>query len=139
VADYDIIRRDVNELGKLYNIRELAIDRWNATQLTTQLQGDGLTVVEFGQGFASMSAPTKELDRLLHAGEVEHGGNPVATWAAANVAVVQDAAGNLKPDKEKSSERIDPIVAWVMALGRSMVHDGRDGRSVYESRGLLTV
>jgi phage terminase large subunit-like protein len=123
-TDYDVIRRDILEVAETFNLRELAIDRWNATQLTTQLMGDGITVVPFGQGFASMSAPTKEADRLLRAGDVEHSGDPVATWAATNVAVEQDAAGNMKPSKAKSTERIDPIVAWVMALGRATVHEG---------------
>lgn len=121
VADYDVIRRDILEVAETYNLRELAIDRWNATQLTTQLMGDGITVVPFGQGFASMSAPTKEAERLLRGGELEHVGDPVATWAVSNVAVEQDAAGNVKPSKRNSTGRIDPIVAWVMALGRATV------------------
>ena len=138
VTDYDVLRRDINALGKRYNIREIAFDRWNATQLTTQLQGDGFTMVPFGQGFVSMAAPTKELEKLLLSNRLAHGGNPVARWMASNVAVRTDPAGNLKPDKEKSSEKIDGIVALVMALGRAIVQPAPE-ESVYAARGLLTV
>jgi phage terminase large subunit-like protein len=121
VVDYDVVRAKINELAKTYQIREIAIDRWNSTQLQTQLIGDGFTVVPFGQGFASMTAPTKELERLLLEQKLRHGGNPVLRWMASNVAVDQDAAGNLKPSKARSRERIDGIVALVMAIGRAMV------------------
>lgn len=121
ITDYDVIRRDIQQLKTLYNIREVAFDRWNATQLVTQLSGDGFTMVDFGQGFASMAAPTKELLTLLIGEHLAHGGNPVATWMASNVAVKMDPAGNVKPDKGKSTERIDGIVALIMALGRAIV------------------
>lgn len=138
VIDYDIIRRDINELHKTYNIREIAIDRWNATQITTQLQGDGFDVIEFGQGFASMSAPTKELEKLVIGEQLAHGGNPVLRWMASNVSVQMDAAGNMKPAKDKSSEKIDGIVALVMGIGRAMVRTEVRG-SVYERRGMLVL
>jgi len=137
VVDYDRVRARINELHKEYRIKEIAIDRWNSTQLQTQLAGDGFTVAEFGQGYASMSAPTKELEALVLADRVEHGGHEVLRWCAANVAVETDAAGNLKPSKGKSTERIDGIVATVMALGRAMVQPTH--RSVYETRGVLTI
>lgn len=120
-VDQDLIRRRIGELGNKYQIREIAIDRWNATQITTQLMGDGFEVIAFGQGFASMSSPTKELESLVLAGKLRHGGNPVLRWCAGNVSVEQDAAENLKPSKKKSVERIDGVVAAVMALGRAMV------------------
>lgn len=121
VVDYDRIREDIRELAERYAIRELAFDRWNATQLVTQLQEDGANCVPFGQGFASLSAPTKELERLLLDGSLRHGNHPILRWMAANVAVEQDAAGNLKPSKRRSTERIDGVVALIMALGRAMV------------------
>lgn len=121
IIDYDVIRADINALGERFNIREIAIDRWNATQLATQLQGDGFTVALFGQGFASMGAPTKDLEKRIVGRELVHGGNPVLRWMAANVAVKQDPAGNLKPAKDKSVEKIDGVVALIMALGRLMV------------------
>ena len=123
VVDYDEIRADINEFGGRYHIRELAIDRWNSTQLQTQLMGDGFTVVPFGQGFASMTAPTKELERLVLERRLRHGGHPVLRWMASNVAVKQDPAGNLKIDKAKSTERVDGMVALAMAVGRAMVSE----------------
>lgn len=120
ITDYEVIRRDINELQTKVNIREIAYDRWNATQLTTQLEGDGFVMVPFGQGFASMAAPTKELLGLLTGDRMQHGTNPVARWMASNVTVRTDPAGNQKPDKGKSTEKIDGIVAEIMALGRAM-------------------
>jgi len=138
VVDYDVIRERINELGDRFDIQEIAIDRWNSTQLQTQLLGDGFEVVPFGQGFASMAAPTKELDKLLRERSIRHGGNPVLRWMASNVAVKGDAAGNWKPAKDKSSERIDGIVALIMALGRAMVVPPPQ-QSVYETRGVLSL
>jgi len=131
VVDYDEIRADINELATLYRIRELAIDRWNSTQLQTQLMGDGFTVVPFGQGFASMTAPTKELERLVLERKLRHAGNPVLRWMASNVAVKQDPAGNLKIDKAKSTERVDGMVALAMAVGRSMVREEPEFAGVF--------
>jgi phage terminase large subunit-like protein len=121
VIDYDVLRQRIGEDAKLYQIREIAYDRWNATQLVTQLQGDGMELIPFGQGFASMSAPTKELEKMILGQQIAHGGNPVLRWMVSNVAVKQDPAGNLKPDKSKSSDRIDGVVALVMAVGRATV------------------
>jgi phage terminase large subunit-like protein len=118
VTDYDVIRRDIGKLAARYRIREIAFDRWNATQLVGQLQGDGMEVIGFGQGFASMSGPAKELERLIVGRELVHDGNPVLRWMVANVTVEQDPAGNVKPSKSKSSEKIDGVVAACMAIGR---------------------
>ena len=126
VVDYDVIRRRINELSEIYEIREIAIDPWNATQLSTQLQGDGLEVVTFGQGFKDMAAPTKELEKLIVSGKFRHGGHPVLRWMASNVAVELDAAGNLKPSKKRGTERIDGIVAAIMALGRALLRPDSD-------------
>ena len=135
VIDYDIIRRRINELSNRFRIREIAIDRWNSTQLAQQLQGDGFEVVTFGQGFRDMTAPTKEWEKLTMSGKLRHGNHAVLRWMASNVAVETDAAGNLKPSKKKSTERIDGIVAGIMALGRATLRQERG--SVYETRGLL--
>ena len=122
-TDYDVIRARFNELREKYDIREIAIDRWNATQLAKQLSDDGFEVILFGQGMASMTAPTKEFEALVLAGKLRHGGHPVLRWMAGNVSVEQDAAGNLKPNKAKSGEKIDGIVAGIMALGRAMLRE----------------
>jgi phage terminase large subunit-like protein len=119
VVDYDVIRRDINALNEHFNIQEIAIDRWNAAQLTTQLGGDGFTVIPFGQGYASMSPAAKELEKLVIEGNLCHGSHPILDWMAANVAIERDAAGNIKPSKKVSTERIDGIVAATMAVGRA--------------------
>ena len=137
VIHYDAIRQKIEELGEVYNIREIAFDRWGATQMSQQLDGAGFTVVPFGQGFASMSPPTKELLKLVLDRRLRHGGHPVLRWMADSMVVKQDPAGNVKPDKQKSREKIDGMVALIMALDRAIRHES--GQSVYEERGLLTV
>jgi phage terminase large subunit-like protein len=119
VTDFDVIRRDIVQFSKTYNVRQIALDRWNATQLSLQLQGDGLDVVGFGQGYASMSPAAKQTENLIASAKLRHGGNPVLSWMAGNVSVKVDAAGNIKPIKPQygSSDRIDGIVAMVMAIG----------------------
>lgn len=121
VVDYDRVRADILAMHEATPFAELAFDPWNVTQLATQLAGDGLTVVPFRQGFASLSPATKEMEKRLLARSFAHGGNPVLRWMSGNVSVSTDAAGNIKPDKKKSTERIDGIVALIMAIGRSMV------------------
>jgi phage terminase large subunit-like protein len=138
VIDHDVIRARINELSERYRIAEIAIDRWNATQLSTQLTGDGFEVVGFGQGYASMSAPCKELERRVLGKEINHGDNPVLRWMASNVSVTMDPAGNMKADKAKSTERIDGIVASLMALGRAMESD-HDRPSRYDTEGIMFV
>ena len=136
VIDYAAITRQIEEDSKVFNILEIAFDRWGATQIVQDIIALGLKVVPIGQGFASMSAPTKELIRLVLAKLMHHGGNQVLRWMADNMAVKQDPAGNIKPDKEKSSEKIDGMVALVMALARAIT--GEETGSVYDGdRGFL--
>jgi len=119
VTDYDVIRKDVNEFARQYNMRQLAIDRWNATQLSIQLNQDGHDVVGFSQGIGSMSAPSKLLENLVVSGKIRHAGNKVLTWMASNASVKVDSNGNFRPVKPKqgNAERIDGIVSLIMALG----------------------
>ena len=121
VIDYDVVRRDINRLNERFAIQAIARDRWNATQITTQLQGDGFAMTDFGQGFSSMTAPTKEVLKLVAEGKLYHGGHPVLRWMASNLSTEMDAAGNLKPSKKKSTERIDGVVSLIMAIGQAMV------------------
>lgn len=139
VVDYDYIRRRIGEIGEQYSIIDIASDPWNATQIQTQLQQDGFSVVAFRQGFASMSAPTKEFEKLVVSRQLRHGGHPVLRWMASNVTAEMDAAGNIKVSKARSSEKIDGIVAAIMAIGRSMVGDSTPKTSVYETRGFACV
>jgi phage terminase large subunit-like protein len=134
IINYDAIRKRVQEDGELFDIQEIGFDRWNATQLTTQLAGDGFTMVPVGQGFEAMSAPCEELRKLLVSHQLAHGANEVLRWMASNVAVKQDPAGNVKPDKSKSSEKIDGIVALIMAIGRAILRE--EFISIYETKDL---
>ena len=121
VVDYGAIEQRILADAALFQVKEIAYDPWNATHIALRLQDEGATMVEFRQGFRSMAAPTRELEKLIVSRKLAHGGNPVTRWMAANVAVAQDPAGNLKPAKDKSTERIDGIVAAIMAIGRAMV------------------
>lgn len=138
VTDFAFIEAAILELAGTYQIKEVAFDRTFAGEIVQHLQAEGMTMVQFGQGFLSMGAPTTELQRLLLAGQFQHGGNPVLRWNANNVTVASDPAGNIKPDKERSTERIDGVVATIMALGRAIVQPV-EGPSVYEIRGVFTV
>lgn len=131
VMDYAFIKEQIYRDAEIFKIahqgvtakdREngvggLAIDRWNATQLATELMGEELPVVLFGQGFGSMSAPAKELERLVLCNGLEHGGHPMLRKHAETVAIVSDPAENIKPTKEHSKGRIDGIVSLCMAMG----------------------
>ena len=137
VVHYGFIEKFIEDLGERYNIKEIAFDRWNATQMVQNLEDMGFTVVPFGQGYKDMSPPSKELYKLLMEGRINHGGNPVLKWMAQNVVMHQDPAGNIKPDKDKSTEKIDGIVATIMALDRAIRCE--DAVSVYDSRGILFI
>ncbi|MCL1878004.1 MAG: terminase large subunit [Defluviitaleaceae bacterium] len=139
VVHYGFIENFIDELNAKYNIREIAFDRWGAVQMVQNLEGLGLTVVPFGQGFKDMSPPTKELMKLTLEQKLAHGGHPVLRWMMDNIFVRTDPAGNIKPDKEKSTERIDGVVATLMALDRAIRNLGSGGGNVYaeEGRGLL--
>lgn len=137
VIHYGFIEKFIEELGEKYHIKEIAFDRWNATQMVQNLEDMGFKVVPFGQGYKDMSPPSKELYKLLMEGKINHGGQPVLKWMAQNVVMRQDPAGNIKPDKEKSVEKIDGIVATIMALDRCIRNKDDDG-SVYDERGILS-
>ena len=137
VVHYGFIEQFICQLGERYNIREIAYDRWNATMMVQALEDDGFTMIPFGQGFKDMSPPTKELMRLVLERHINHGGHPVLRWNMDNAFVRTDPAGNLKIDKEKSTEKVDGAVALVMALDRAMKNQG--GGSVYDERGLLFI
>ncbi|HFR3403911.1 TPA: terminase large subunit [Streptococcus suis] len=137
VVHYGFIEKFIEDLSEIYHIKEIAYDRWNATQIVQNLEGMGLTMVPFGQGYKDMSPPSKELYKLMMEGKIQHGGHPVLKWMGQNVVMRQDPAGNIKPDKEKSVEKIDGIVALIMGLDRCIRHQNDEG-SVYDERGILS-
>lgn len=143
VADYDYIRAAINADSEFFDVREVAYDRWNSSQLVNDLVADGAPMVTHGQGFASMSAPTKELQRLVLMGTKEspvirHGGNPAVRWMVDNFGIAMDPAGNVKPDKKNAADKIDAVAALIMALSRA-VDSGPEQRSAYEDDGLMVV
>jgi phage terminase large subunit-like protein len=137
VVDYSFVEQKIRQLGKEYRVIEWAYDRWNATQLVQRLAEDGAKVVPVGMGYSSLSAPTKYLEALVLDRKLIHGGHPVLRWCADNVMVEQDPAGNIKPSKAKSTQRIDGIVALVLALSRLMLRTQKV--NPYLERGLMVI
>jgi phage terminase large subunit-like protein len=150
VIDYSYIQEELKKLKEIYKIREMAYDRWGAAKLITDLQKDGFTVddknvrddetllVKFGQGYQSMSPASKDLMNLVLTQKIRHGNNPVLRWNVDNLVIEQDAAENIKPNKAKSTQRIDGAVAMIMAIDRAIKHN-EPPRSVYEDRGIIVV
>jgi phage terminase large subunit-like protein len=139
VVHYGYIEKFIERLGERFNIREIAFDRWGAVQMVQNLEGMGFTVVPFGQGFKDMSPPTKELMKLVLEEKIAHGGHPVLRWMMDNIFIRTDPAGNIKADKEKSTEKIDGAIATIMGLDRAIRCGNDTGASVYDSRGLLFI
>lgn len=119
VVHYGFIEKFIETLGERFNIREIAFDRWGAVQMVQNLENMGFTVVPFGQGFKDMSPPTKELMKLVLEQKIAHAGHPVLRWNMDNIFIRTDPAGNIKCDKEKSTEKIDGAIATIMALDRA--------------------
>lgn len=136
VVHYGFIEHFIDDLGKKYHIKEIAFDRWGAVEMVQNLEGMGFTVVPFGQGFKDMTPPTKELMRLTLEKKIAHSGHPVLRWMMDNIYIRTDPAGNIKPDKAKSTEKIDGVVATIMGLDRAIRNED-SGDSVYDGRGLL--
>ena len=138
VIDYDAIKLQLIKDRERFNIKQIKYDRWGATKLVQDLEKEDFLCVPMGQGFSSMSPPTKEFEVLVLGGLAQHDGHPVLRWNLDNTYVAQDPAGNLKPDKSKSTERIDGVVAAIMGLDGATRHDPSAGRSVYDERGIQT-
>ena len=134
VICYDTIREDILKMSEEFNIQEIAVDRWNSTQLVTQLDGEGMNIAMFGQGLRSMSAPCKLLESLVMSKKCHHGGNPVMRWMMSNVSIESDSSLNIKISKKRSTEKVDGIVALVMALARAS--ESGDTGSVYDNEGI---
>lgn len=137
VVDYEFIKAQVMKDAKIFKIHQIGYDPWNATQIALQLQQNGAAVVEFGQGFKSMSEPTKELEKLVIEKKIAHGGDPIMRWMASNMSIEIDPAANVKPSKKKSTDRIDGIVTTIMALGLAMLQPNKP--SIYDAGGLRRI
>lgn len=134
VIDYEYIYAQIDQDAQTFDIREVAYDRYGAAEIYVRMAKVGITMVQFGQGYISMSPPMKELEKRVISREIAHGGHPVLAWNAHNLVATQDPAGNIKPDKNKSTEKIDGMVAAIMAFDRATRHDDSVGQSVYEER-----
>lgn len=137
VIDFDDIEAEAFHLADVFELRRLHFDRWGSKQIVNHLRDGGIKVFEMGQGFASMSAPTKESERLVLERRLRHNGHPLLRYAVSGLVVAQDASGNIKPDRDKSTTRIDPFVALDMAID-AWSRDTR-GSSVYDERGMEAV
>lgn len=138
VLDYEFVKADILQITEMYDLQSSAYDRWNSSQTIIDLQNEGMECNPFGQGYGSMSAPSKEFEKLVLSEKIEHFGNPVLRWMLSSTLIKTDPAGNIKPDKEKSVQKIDGIVASIMALGEWMTAQAEDDNDPYSKRGMLS-
>ncbi len=145
VTDYEFLKRDIRQAAKDYQLRSIGFDSWNAMQVATDIMAElnptnsetGFQMVEMRQGAKTLNEPMKSLLAHVMKGKVRHGGHPVLRWCADNMVVRHDPNGNMAPDKQKATDKIDLMVALIMAWGRAIV-TAAPARSVYETRGILT-
>ena len=138
VTDFDAVRDEIKLFRSRYQVQEIPFDPWNALQLATQLGSDGATVVQMPQNYSMLSEPSKLLEKLILSRNLRHGGNPVLRWMASNVAILHGPNESIWPVKEKSTGRVDGIVALIMGLKRATISEAPK-RSVYERRGLTVI
>jgi phage terminase large subunit-like protein len=141
VIDIDRLTAEIMEILRLFDVKSIAIDPAKAYNGVVQnLQKEDVTLSQFRQGFISMDAPTKELERLILSADISHGGNPVLRWMAANVELRTDPAGNIKIDKAKSTDKVDGMVAFVMAIGEYMTQNNNNLiNDIYANQGIRTL
>ena len=139
VLDYDFVKADILQIVEEFDLQSTAYDRWNASQTIIDLQNEGMECSPFGQGYGSMGAPTKEFEKIVLTQKLEHFGNPVLRCMMSSTVVKTDPAGNIKPDKEKSVQKIDGIVASIMALGEWMTAQSEEDNNPYNQRGMLSL
>ena len=153
VTDYDSIRRfvtgyhiqdgqvkhDPDPLASRFNIECIAFDRFNSSQCVINLASDGINMVPFGQGFVSMSTPSKQLERLISEGKIQHACDPVMRWMFGNVVLKTDPSGNIKPDKDKSGDKIDGIVSLIMSIGQEMTDQTQNSNNIPDTYTIRTL
>lgn len=153
VTDYDSIRRfitgfhivdgqvkhDPDPLASQFNIQSIAFDRFNSSQCVINLASDGLSMKPYGQGFVSMSTPSKSVERLMSEGKIQHGCDPVLRWMFGNVVLRTDPSGNIKPDKEKSGDKIDGVISLIMALGQELTEQTQQPQNIPDNYTIRTL
>jgi phage terminase large subunit-like protein len=137
--DYDEIEKVIMRTKQVYKIGAVGYDRWAATQIVQHLTEANVKMTPVGMGYGSLGAPTKELLKLILSGTFRHGNNPILNWEAENIATVEDPAGNIKPAKNASGDKIDGFIAILCALFCSMNFGDRPKKSVYQSRGATVI
>lgn len=138
ITDLSYIEEDVLEAMGTYNVREIGYDAYGATQLSASLIEKGAPMVKISQGIMSMSDPSKELEKAVKAKVIHHGGDPVLSWMISNCVLYIDPNDNIKIKKDSEKNKIDGVIALVMALGRLKVNGGLV-QNVYSKRGLRTL
>ena len=139
VVHYAAIEQFICELGERFQLKEIAFDPWNSAYLVQRLEAEyGFTMVQIAQRVSTMSAPTKEFEKLVLEKKIAHNGHDVLRWNIDNIIIKLDSSGNIKIDKAKSTEKVDGAVALVMSLSRALLNSASQV-SVYDSRGLLSV
>jgi phage terminase large subunit-like protein len=136
VIDYAFIYAQIDKDSQAFDLREVGFDRWGAASVYLWFAQREMTVVQIGQGYQSMSPPMKELEKLIVSRKLAHGDNPVLTWMAHNLVGTKDPAGNIKPDKKHSGEKIDGMVALIMGLARATLYDSEAG-SMYDDVAIV--
>lgn len=134
MIDHGRILDDLVEASKSYTIESIGYDPAQATMLVTELQAQGLPVVEFRHTVLTMSEPMKEVEALIRSGKIAHDGDPCFAWQIGNVVAKEDAKDNVYPRKERPENKIDAAVALIMAMGRQLA---KEPVSIYETRGVL--
>ncbi|MEF9427313.1 MAG: terminase large subunit [Candidatus Mariimomonas ferrooxydans] len=138
VVDYNVVQAKIEQCLELYEVKSIAYDRWGATKLINDLTLKGYEhMIPIGQGYQSINAPSKYLETLILDKKLNHGGNPVLRWNFDNVMMIMDPAGNIKPDKSKSTQRIYGIAALIMAVDGVMRNE--NSPSVYEQAGITFI
>jgi phage terminase large subunit-like protein len=138
VCDYNYIKQKIRDLSELYDIRMIAYDRWNASQIVIDLTEEGCPMIPVGQGYRTMSPATKEFETLVLGGNIRHNGNPALRWMMSNVVLALDPAGNVKPNKAKSNDKIDGVVSTLMGLSEAM-QNKNGGNSGYDDKEIFFI
>ena len=137
IVDYDIVEQCILDACENFNMQAINYDQWNAAQLANKLIEKDVPMKEFIQGTKSYHPAMKALEERYIGGMIAHGNDPVLNWCASNIIARTDQNMNTAPDKKKSADKIDDMVAFLMAVG-GIINDEQSG-IIYNSRGLISV
>lgn len=138
VTDYAFIEAQILEDAQVLDVESIGLDMWNATQLANNLQAEGLPLMKVRQGFQTMNPAMQEIQRQMLRRKLRHDGNPVTRWCVDNLSVAMDPAGNVKPDKARSVDKIDGVAALANAVSEA-INTGRESSAYDDGHGLLVV